>query len=381
MRFKRISLSAVCLISVISLLSGCWNYKETEKMAIVAGFAIDKKDDNYLINTEIIVIKRGKESNIETKLITSEGATIFDAVRQNIKTVGKKLYWTHAEIVVVSKEIAEEGIVPVVDWIARDAEPRLTLHILVSKEKTAKEILEQQAISAGIISFELNEMLQSQKSLSFSADIEEWEFLQRLASDGLSATLPTVQLLSKNGKTINEISGAAVFKKDKLVGFLDGEETKTLLFIRNKLKGGVLVNKDSEDNVVTSLEILKSKTKIKPSYDESKITMEIKTTTDTALDEIGGSKNYLEESSIEQLEETYEAALEGSIINLVRKTQEEFNSDIFGFGKSVKMNMPSLWKQIGPEWNDMYKNVEVQVHSTINIKNSAIMQKPIKVGD
>lgn len=366
---------------VMTLLSGCWNYKEIENMGIVAGFAIDKKDDNYVVNTEIILISKGKESSIKTKVITSEGATIFDAVRQNIKIVGKKLFWSHAEIVIVSKEIAEEGIVPVVDWISRDAEPRMTLHILISKEKTASEILVQQAVVAEILSFELNEIIESQKSLSFSPDIEEWIFLQELASTGLSATLPAVQLKSENGKTLTEVTGTAVFKQDKLVGFLDGEETKTLLFIRNKIKGGVLFTKDSGDDVATTLEIMKNKTKLKPFYDSSKVTMEINTNTDTTLDEISGSQNYLEESPLKKLKETYESALESSIINLVKKTQQEFGSDIFGFGKAVKMNMPDVWKQIEPEWNDMYKNVEVRVHSTINIKNSAIMEKPIKVGE
>jgi spore germination protein KC len=383
MKKIRVFLVSASILSIIIPLSGCWNYKEVDSLAIVSGVAVDKKDDLYLITTEIIDIQRGREITKGTKIITSEGQTIFDAVRNTIKTVGKRLYWSHAEILIISEEIAEEGIVPIADWVSRDAEPRLTLHFLISREKTAKEILEQAAISGAILSYELDDMLTSQKSLSYAFDAMDYQFMQELAAAGISATLPTIYLKQDDDKHVAEISGTAVFKADRLVGFLDGEETKTMLFIKNKIKGGVLAGTVSADgsNTKISLEILKNKTKIKPHQTDSKITIGIRTKTDVALDEIVGSESFMEAAALAKLKETFEEALEENIRTLVKKTQEEFDSDIFGFGKAVRMNMPDLWKQIDPEWSEIYKTIDVDVQATINIKNSAIMSKPVKVGD
>ena len=51
---------------------------------------------------------------------------------------GKKLYWSHATVIILSKEIASEGILKVIDFYNRDAEAREDIHLVISKEATAK---------------------------------------------------------------------------------------------------------------------------------------------------------------------------------------------------------------------------------------------------
>lgn len=383
MKHIKVLLLLICLLSMTALISGCWNYREVENLAIVSGLAIDKKDDGYLVTTEIIDIKGVKESKISTKLLSVEGPSIFDAVRNTIKIAGKRLYFSHAKVVVINRKIAEEGLIPVMDWLGRDNEPRYTLYLLISKENSAEEILSQYTITSEVPSFELNEMLKAERSLSNTLEIEEWEFINDLAATGISATLPTVDLTEYNGKLTPEITGTGVFKKDKLVGFLDAEETKTMMFIKDKIKGGLLTRKEYEDSTPTniSLEIYKNKTKLKPHYANGKITMEINTSTDVSIGEIGGEENYIDEAGRIKMKENFEASLENSIKTLVKKVQEEYGSDIFGFGKTVKLDMPDVWKQIEPQWEQLYKDVHVEVHSTMNIMNSAFQSKPIKVGD
>lgn len=365
------------------LFSGCWNYREVEQLAIVSGMAFDKNGDNYSITSEIVEVSGGRESKTKTSLITSEGVTIFDALRKAIKKAGKRLYFSHAEIIILSREVAEEGIVPVLDWVSRDAEPRYMLHFLISKEKTAKDILKQKPMTMDVLSFELNDMLNSQKSLSYAEDIEEWQFINDLTEMGVSATLPTVNITTDSDKLTPEIMGTGVFKQDKLVGFLDGEETKTMLFVKDKIKGGLLVKKEYKGSSVTniSLEIHNNKTHVKPHFANGKITMEINTNTDVVLAENGGRENYIEEPARTKLKMDFEAMLQNDIKDLVKKMQVQYDSDIFGFGKAVKLSMPELWKRIEPNWEQIYKNIEVKVHSTINIKNSGLLSKSIKAGD
>jgi spore germination protein KC len=368
---------------MVFITSGCWNYREVEDLAVVSGMAFDKNDDKFFVTSEIINVTGGRDSKISTKLITSEGITIFDALRKTIKTAGKRLYFSHAEVIIIGTEVAKEGVIPVMDWVRRDAEPRDTLHFLVSKEKSAKEILQHQPITSDVLSFELNDMLKSEKSLSYAIDTAEWQFIKDLAAMGVSATLPTVDLTMDDNKLVPEITGTGVFKQDRLVGFFNGEETKTMLFIKDKIKGGLLDKKEYKDNSETSvaLEIFKNKTKLKPHFANGKTTIEINTNTDVAIGENGGRDNCIDEPARTKLKTDFEAMLEINIKNLVKKAQEQYDTDIFGFGKLIKLNMPDLWKQIESDWDKLYKSVDVDVHSTINIKNSASKSKPIKVGD
>jgi spore germination protein KC len=112
---KWLLLTIVILLNGI-FISGCWNYREVEKLAIVAGVAIDKGENNpYKITFEILQVSGGKEAKTVSKIISMEGRTIFDAVRNAISLSGKKLYWSHTKIVVISKDIARNGILRVVD--------------------------------------------------------------------------------------------------------------------------------------------------------------------------------------------------------------------------------------------------------------------------
>lgn len=379
--FKRSRI--LCVLLVVLLLSGCWNYREAENMVIVSGIAVDKEKDQLLVTFEIVKIKTGNEGNIQTQLVSSEGKTMLEAVRKAIKTVGKKLYFSHAKILVVSKDIAEEGIVPIVDWINRDAETRFTTNFLISKEETAREVLEQDVVTTNILAYELNDMLTSQRDLGYAYEMPEYRFLQELATPGISATLPTIAVRREKDQSLTEISGSAVFNGDRLVGFLTGEETKILLFIKDKIKGGVLVNTMYSENDETniSLEIQDNKTKLKPYYDGENITIQIRTKTEVTLDEIGGQGDYIEKDALASLKAAFEAQLQEQISTLVVKVQQDFGSDIFGFGRSVRMNMPKVWRQIEPRWQEMYQGVGVSVQCEINIKNSSILSEPIKVGD
>lgn len=383
MKHIKKSMVILCLLPIMAFLSGCWNYREIEKFAIVSGIAIDKKEYKYLVTTETLEMKGGKDTKISTKLLSSEGISVFDAVRNSIKLSGKKLYFSHAKVLIVSKDIAQEGLIPVIDWVNRDAEPRYTMNILVSKEKTAKEILVKQDETTDILSFNLNDMLAAEKSLAHAPKMEVWNFINDISGKGISAILPTVDMTIDGGKMTPEIEGTGVFKGNKLVGYLDGKETEALLFIKNKISGGLLTQKEFLNNssANVSLEILKNETKLKPRYSDGKITIEITSRTDVTIGENGGTADFIDEEGRKKIKIDFENNLEAQIKNLVKKVQKDYDSDIFGFGKTVKINNPDLWKKIEPEWEQIFRRVDVEVHSTINIKNSVYASKPIKTGD
>lgn len=383
MKHIKKSMVILCLLPIMAFLSGCWNYREIEKFAIVSGIAIDKKEYKYLVTTETLEMKGGKDTKISTKLLSSEGISVFDAVRNSIKLSGKKLYFSHAKVLIVSKDIAQEGLIPVIDWVNRDAEPRYTMNILVSKEKTAKEILVKQDETTDILSFNLNDMLAAEKSLAHAPKVEVWNFINDISGKGISAILPTVHMTIDGDKMIPEIEGTGVFKGNKLVVYLDGKETEALLFIKNKISGGLLTQKEFLNNssANVSLEILKNETKLKPRYSDGKIAMEIATRTDVTIGENGGTADFIDEEGRKKIKIDFENNLEAQIKNLVKKVQKDYDSDIFGFGKTVNINNPDLWKKIEPEWEQIFRRVDVEVHSTINIKNSAYASKPIKTGD
>ncbi|NLI91550.1 MAG: hypothetical protein GX434_04895 [Peptococcaceae bacterium] len=157
-------MALLVLLILISLifLNGCWNYREVDKLAIVAGVAVDKgTNGQYEVTVEILQTSGGRDPKITSKTVTTEGNTMFDAVRNVISLSGKRLYWSHAKVIILSKEIAREGVTKIIDWYNRDSETRADVFIVISGGDSAKEIFSGQGTTEEIKSFVLEEMIRN----------------------------------------------------------------------------------------------------------------------------------------------------------------------------------------------------------------------------
>lgn len=372
---KWIQLSATTILCLL-MLPGCWNYREIEDLVIVSGVAIDKgEDDNFLVTVETIKVGGGREGKISSESYSITGRTIFDAARNHISLTGKKLYWSHAKIVIISEDLAKEGIIRFLDWFQRDSETRADIKIIISKEKTAKEILYGKKGHTGIKTLELEEMVSNQSFLSKAPDVEIWRVINDIYAPGISAILPTVELRKDTPKNM----GTAIFKTDQLIGFLDSLQSQTLLFILDEIKGGILIYE--KNGVPVSMEIFKSKTKIKPIIKNDNIEFRIKIETNFGLDEIVGSEDYLEKANRKQLEKELEEMINNRVEKFVEFVQSEYGTDIFGFGEKIREEHPKKWKQLEKTWEEQFKELEVTVSSTVQIKNSGMVAEPLKMGD
>ena len=383
---KKTKIVLMLLIIFISSIefTGCWNYREIDKLEVVAGVAVDRgRNDRYKVTVEIAQISGGKESKTISKIISMEGKTIFDAVRNIISLSGKRLYWSHAKIIILSKEIASEGVTKVLDWYNRDSETRNDVNILISRGKSAEEILRGREGTEGIKSFILDDMLKNQASLGKAPVISMFQFDNDLEAKGLSPIAPAVGLKQADGEILPQIMGTAIFKKDKLAGFLDGEETKDLMFIKNKVKGGVIVAEPQGNEGVTpvSLEIFKSKTKVTPVLDEKDIKININIYTTVGIDEIEGMENFIDEEGRNKLEQNAGEMLKERIESLIKKIQSDYGIDIFGFGARLREDKSKEWNRVSSNWDETFKNIKINIKVKVHVKNSAIFSKPLEAGD
>lgn len=383
MKSIKIALLALLIYLCTFILSGCWNYREIDKLAIVSGLAIDKgKDGQVILTVEIVNMQQGqKQSIIKPVYMQAVGDTIFEAARAMIALQGKKLYWSHAKLVIISEDLAKEGLSPVVDFINRDPEIRTDMWILISREKTASDIFNTKPETESILSFQIDDAMRAQKSISKYPSIELYELIDKLESEKVCVVVPTIKLIEVYGKTTAYITSTAIFKKDKLFGYLDEYETKSMLWLQNRLKGGLYVVSDTgEKNTRVSLEILKSKTKIKPEIKDDKLNINVDIIVDVDIGEIMGSYDFISEKGRIILKNTAEKQIKRDLNNLIEKAQKEYNTDFLGFGEKVSRKMPKVWKSIGKQWNEFFIDIDTSINVNVRIKGSATTRKPIKVG-
>lgn len=374
--------TALLIIIISSMLfTGCWNYSEIDNLYIVSGFAIDKGvEKKYLITTELINIRTSQvNQEFESLLIELEGDTIFETIRSMIRISSRKLFWSHASSVIVSHQVAEEGIAPIIDWLSRDQEPRLNMDLYISKEKTAAETLKSMSYSTDITSFELESMSNRNKDVVKTPILKIYEIVNELAHPKTSLFLPTVLLYNNIGDKTVLLAGGAVFKGDKLIGYVDQNDVVYYLLIRDKFNEGFLkIDMNKRENEAVVLEVQKSKIKVSPNYGEE-ISFTIDVDLNVGIIEMTTDVDYINEPGRSHFIEVAQKQIEQNVKDVIGKIQEDFGVDIFGFAAIVKQRNPNLWKEIEQDWDMIFKDLDVEVNCNIKIKNSGHLKAPIKV--
>ena len=163
------------------------------------------------------------------------GKSVNEAIRKLTLVSPRMIYLGHLRIVVISEELAKEGIDDTVDFLSRGWELRSDFYLIVSKERDAKEILNVQTSLEKIPSNELYNILHtSEANYSSTVAVNFFEIKTNLERDGKQGVLTGVQILGDPSKGSGKqnvesivpdayikFEELAVFKEDKLVGWLE----------------------------------------------------------------------------------------------------------------------------------------------------------------
>lgn len=372
----------ICIITLIFFslsFSSCWNYRELNKVDLVLGFSVDKSKENgmYAINVEILNPKT--ETDVlsgKTKTSKGEGNTIFEAIRSMVNIGGNPKYWSHCQVAIFSKSIAEEGLIPAIDLLDRDIEIRSSIDLLICDDEVASTILENTVGKDRIVSMDLKNIIESQKSSSSFVKTDLIKFVEHLYNEGKDPVIPIVKYDYKSNNP--KVEGLAVFKGDKMVGSIFGRETLFYNIIVNNTKNYLyILNKDKTgfDSNVT-LEIFNGKTKIEPVYKNGKIEINIYVDIEASIGEIMGNTDVISEKKDELIHIT-EEDIKINMLNLINKVGNDYKADIFGFGKKIRENMPNNWKNIKNDWENEFGKYKYNIFVNLNITKSQLTQTPI----
>ena len=377
------SISSVCLVVLCALLSGCWNYQGLNKISIVSGVAIDRKEDDnkYQLTIETFDLSGGgKESSIKSQIVETEGETIYEAVRNAKKRLARKLYFGDIQLVVISDKIArEEGIQSVLDWFMRNEKPRETVTTVISQEKTAKEIITASGVDHKIVSEEIERILDDDnKYTASSKNIDTYKALNIVQGEKQTAlVLPAVHCTLNQDKKVVEINGTAIFKGDKLQGYLSPDETRYYLFAIDEIEGGLLTfpfNQKKQDQDNLTFQVESNKTKRSYTYDGNRLKVYLDSKITVYLGEVGTDIDVLKKENIEKIKSAATLAFVQRSQKVINKVQTEFGCDVFGFGTMIHKKNPVLWSQLGENWDDYIKTMEVEIRPEFVIVNTGLLK-------
>lgn len=375
----------IFIITIFPVIcSGCWNYREVDTLGIATGMAVDRDliSKDYIVSVEIINISSDTgKSTMSSEIYTSKSKTMFDAIRNMIEITGKRIFWSHAKVLIVSEDISKEGIIPVLDWSLRDSEIRNDMDLLIAKGSSAEEVLKDKHYSGNSMSLHIDNVLKNQKSVTKYVDTKLFRNKVEIAKENFAATVETISKKEVNNEKRLVVDGSAIFKGDKLIGYLDGNETMQMLMLRNKLKSGVIPLKNGcNSNTDVTLEIFKNNTKLKSIYSNGKLTLKIDIYTTVAIAELSGDEDFIKEDKRKLLQQDAEMRIKENLNNLISKMQREYNADVFGFQQFIEKNNPKLYNELKKNNDNIFKNLQTDIEVHISVKGSALRSNSIKVG-
>lgn len=380
-RYLKKSFMLFILISFTVTFLGCWDYEEMINVKYLAGMAVDKDKytNDYILTLEVLEASTNSKA-INSNIIESRGQTIHGALRDAIKKTGNMLQGSHAKVFIVSKDIAEEGIVPVIDLIDRDVQVRNDMWILISESDTASDILRKGKEGSEITSYELAAAIANSNKIGKYMKVEIFKIISDISDRGSSAIAPMVNV-DNNTESKFEVSGIAVFKGEKMVGTLNEFETMFLQILKeDNVKFVLPIELEKGNNI--SLEIMNIDRRINTKIKDNKVVIDMTINIDTALSELASSGvNYILKDERDKLKKQSEKEIKISCYKVIEKLQKEYKSDAIGFGDILKKRNPNAWKRMEGDWLDIFENIEVNLDINVEIKYNGVTNKNIEVGD
>lgn len=372
------------------VMTGCWDNLDITDRAFVSAVGLDKgKNGQVEVTLQIIkpnVIKENRQGGSGESALwsfTTTGETVFDAIREQLKAVNRKPLYSHIRLIIIGEDLAREGVRDILDFFIRDQEIKITPKLLVTRNVKAKEIVNATSLLEVIPALHLEGILENNAFEGETRDVEFIKVLQELTAPHASGVIGSIAASNKAQITqINdlEIEGAGILKKDRLVGFLDKKQIRGYLWIKDEIKGGVMVIENPiEKGKKITIEIKTSTGKIDAEIENGELILKTQVKMLGSINEYQGSK-YIESDKLTRLiEKAVEREIESNVKEVIKVSQKEFKTDFIGFGNKVFQHYNNYWEEINGNWDKVFSQLPVEISVDVTIRRTGIIEKPIPI--
>jgi spore germination protein KC len=362
-------------------------------------------------------------------ILTSTGWTVFEAVRNFTEQTTGKLFWAHNQVYIIGEDLAREGVAPFIEFFIRDPEPRVNAWLIIAKGATGREILSIRHVEGIDTSRILAEMVLASQNNSNAVMVDLTQFAQKILLEHRGAVAGRIELIDPGGpegvleegkadnqpqpeegganggggegeqggaaggepKTLDmkqnltegerlRYSGAAMFKGDRLVGWLDRKQTRGLNWVTGNVESGIIVSTSPEEGKPkVSIEIKEVASNITTRFEGDRPVVTVEVTLDGNLGEHMGTRQII---SRPELVNQLEARVAETIRNEIKASlaiAQEHRTDIFNFGADFNREHHHGWREIRDDWSDEhFPELLVEIEVEVNIRRHMDIRKPLK---
>jgi spore germination protein KC len=392
MKLKRLLFILIILSTIF--LTGCWSSHEVNTLAITVCIGIDKTENGYLVTEQVLNPRAiaSKKATAESPVViyTAEGNDLAEIVRRFTTQSSRILYNADLRMVVIGEDVAKDGIQNILDYFLRNYEYRTEFYFVIAKNSTANEVLGILTPIESVPGFSMYISLKmSEEKWAAMKSIRIIELVNTIIADGDNPVLTGIEIsqdeispkstdiLKQSGEYKKlKYTGLGAFNKDKIVGWLDEDESKGYNYITDNVKN-TIEYADYDSKVKITYEIINAKSKTKVYFLENKPAIEVKIKTKCNIVIVEGEFDVSAEENKQILNKLLASKVKLLCEKALNKAQKELKTDIFGFGEAIHREYPKTWEKLKDDWNDKFTDLPVNITVEAETNQLGQIKKPL----
>lgn len=367
----------ILLFVFTTLLSGCWDVTEPQRMYYVHALGIDFKDDHYETYMQIVdftnIAKSEQPTNPDAQQAEighAKGKTIEESLFDLYHSIDQKAFWGHITYIVLSEEVMKSNKVnQVIDFLTRFRETRYQIWVYGTKEPLNNLLVVTPINNKALTLSKLGDPLNSFRQESFVRPINLRELVIGLNEPSHEVYLPLVSIdkgwVSSKGESESiELKGIALLSKEGFKGVITQDKANGIKWMTNKTIRGEVTGQMGENNTFVTVTLEHIKVEIKPVVKNDNVQFDI----DIKMEaNVLGITEKITTTEIRQ-------EVKKQVKKEVRETYKEglaLNTDIFRLSEQ-------LYRKDVKNWKKLEKNgkIELTEDSIRNINVTVVKVNP-----
>ncbi|WP_026487055.1 Ger(x)C family spore germination protein [Caldanaerobius polysaccharolyticus] len=374
-------LCALLIFAVAFAATGCWDKVEIDKRAFVLTMGVDKVEGSGK-NIEVFFSFPNLKSYISTPMggggkgtpkftISGRGDSIFDIARSVETRLNDRLYFGHTKVVIFGENILKDPMLfrQVLDELERYHEFSRKVNVVCVKGDV-KDVMEITPQYEPVLGVFIDGVFSNKNITSNIRTGDIGKIIIGFHNTGGDGLIP---LMSYSKKDV-EIAGAAVIKKFRIVGELNGLENGAVEIMQNQMQGGSVVVKRKGVNV--SIQIYSARTSRRLAVQNGKIYLILNSVFegDVSGDILDRMDEVMTEQFVRDVQTLAEQKIKENVNHTVAKLKN-YRVDVIGAGDLLSKYYPSIWEKVKDNWDDGYfPEVNVVIHPKVFLRRNGLVR-------
>lgn len=354
---KKINKRMILVVMMLTtILSGCWDMRESERMLYLYGIGVDYKDGQYDIYAQIINFANiaKSESPPSPDIVQSEvghatGQTINEAFYKLYTSLDEELYWGHLTYFVFSEDALKEGRMNyIVNWFVRFHNTRYQTWMYSTKEPVKDVLLTTPILNKALSLSKLSDPVNSYKQSSFIEPVTFRELTIRLDEPSHEVNIPLVSFAQnwdteKESNKATAVDGVSIVSPDSLRGTISEDKVKGLQWMTDKtIRAGFTIKSEANESTnrkKLSIVLQKVKVKVNPVVNNRHVTFNVDF---EAVATVSGFQGKITEDEVRR-------AIHQKVEKDIRETYQEglnINADIYRLSEYLYRKDVKSWKAL-----------------------------------